>query len=76
MMQSAVESSNVARVGWHNGDLYVEFIKTGVYVYRGVPLDKYEMLITPGVSVGKTLNSEVKSYHPFEKAEWPEATTL
>lgn len=71
MLQSAVESSNVSRVGWSNGDLYVEFIKTGTYVYRNVPLDKYEALIAPGVSVGKTLNAEVKAYHVFEKADWP-----
>lgn len=75
MLQSAVESSNVAKVGWCNGDLYIEFVKTGVYVYRNVPLEKYETLIQPGVSVGKTLNSEVKPYHTFEKAEWPEVTS-
>lgn len=76
MLQSAVESSNVAKVGWHNGDLYIEFIKTGVYLYRNVPLDKYEALIQPGVSVGKVLNAEVKPYHTFEKVEWPSETAL
>ena len=76
MLQSAVESSNVSRVGWVNGELYVEFIKTGVYVYHDVPYEKYTALIAPGVSVGKALNAEVKAYHSFEKAEWPAETTL
>lgn len=71
MLQTAVESSNVSRIGWVNGDLYVEFVKTGVYRYNNVPVDKYTLLTTPGISVGKALNSEIKAFYTFEKAEWP-----
>jgi hypothetical protein len=76
MLHSAVESSNVRQVAWHNGNLYVDFIKTGWYVYYEVPMDKFEMLVAPGVSVGKTLNSEIKPFHKFEVCENPLLDTI
>jgi KTSC domain len=74
MLHSAVESSNVRSLAWDNGTLYVEFIKTGWYCYTEVPMDKYEALIAPGVSVGKTLNAEIKPFHKFEQCTSPMIT--
>lgn len=65
MLQSLVDSSNVNRVGWDNGTLYVDFHKTGTYSYAGVPLDVYnEFIAAP--SAGKFFIAEVKGKFAHE----------
>jgi hypothetical protein len=44
---SKVRSSNVARVGWADGFLYVAYKSGGVYCYQGVDRDLFEVLLEP-----------------------------
>lgn len=54
-----VVSSNIAQVGFDDGTLHI-WLKTGArYMYRDVPADTYQRLLT-APSIGSFLNREVK----------------
>lgn len=57
----SVSSSNVAAVGYdeHAGDLFVEYINSGTYVYAGVPMPVYEDLMQ-APSIGVFVNQVIK----------------
>ena len=65
MITSHVESSNVRRVGWDNGKLFVEFNSGQVYAYSGVPFETYEEVIS-APSVGRFINQEIKAKFTVE----------
>lgn len=60
MIVSEVQSSNVRRVGWDSGKLFVEYQNDKVYAYLDVPFDLYEESVS-APSVGRFINQEVKS---------------
>lgn len=72
MIQTSVISENVARIGWANEKLYVEFKKGGMYVYRDAPFEAYtEWLAAP--SIGKHLHSVIKVKFPASPLSTAEA---
>lgn len=63
-----VDSSNLRKVAYDssNSDLYVEFIKSGVYVYHNVSQEIYTALLN-AESKGRFLIYNVKPYYSFSK---------
>lgn len=63
-----VESSNVAAVAWHGGDLFVRFHSGGTYRYEGVPRGVFESLLA-APSKGKFLAAHVKGRYEYAKVK-------
>ncbi len=63
-----VSSSNVAAVGYdsQNQWVYVQFLDSSLYAYKGVPEHEFENLRT-AVSVGSYLNRNFKNVYPYER---------
>lgn len=63
-----VSSSNVAEVGYdsHNQWVYVRFLDSSLYAYKGVPEHEFENLRT-AASVGSYLNRNFKNVYPYER---------
>ncbi len=61
-----VLSSNVAEVGWEDGDLIVTFNKGTVYAYEDVP-EETALAMSKAASVGSFLNDEIKSKYSFKR---------
>ncbi len=61
-----VDSSNLESVGYdeNTNTLFVEFKKSGIYKYFGVPKYVFEELLTAS-SPGTYLNDRVKNVYPF-----------
>lgn len=72
MVRIPVTSSDIASVGYNpvTRVLEVEFVKTGVYSYIGVPPELYaELMAAP--SKGKFFNKAIKNGpFPYEKGEY------
>lgn len=68
MERILVESSNVKSVGYEDEVLQVEFHRSGVYEYYGVPQDVYQRLLK-AESVGKFINTCVKGIFTFRKVQ-------
>lgn len=66
---TAVESSNIANIGYHVGSntLRVEFNSGAVYDYHGVSPQQYEALMS-SESKGQYLNMAIKPVFAFTKA--------
>ena len=63
-----VSSSNVAEVGYdsENQWVYVRFLDSSLYAYKGVPEHEFENLrLAP--SVGSYLNRSFKNFYPYER---------
>ena len=60
-----VVSSNVVSVGYKDNDLYVNY-KSGNYVYRGVPKEKYDDLLKAG-SKGKYMYAHIKGKYEYKR---------
>lgn len=60
-----VVSSNVARIGWDNNSLYVDF-KNGSYEYKNVPKRIYNEMLE-AESKGKYLNAHVKGRYEYKR---------
>ena len=61
-------SSNVAAVGYDSGNqwVYVRFLDSSLYAYKGVPEHEFENLrLAP--SVGSYLNRNFKNVYPYER---------
>ncbi len=72
MINSYVSSSNIARVGWANRVLYVEFNHGGVYAYKNADFKVYADLIaaeSPGQHFHKAIRYAFEyvqlGYNPF-----------
>ena len=65
---SPVESSNLARIGYHTDskNLYIEFHNASIYVYKKVPKHIYEELMNAG-SCGKYFAETIKPNYGFSK---------
>ena len=61
---NAVESSNIARIGYHEASetLRIEFINGSVWDYRDVPPEVYEKLMA-AESKGKAFNKIVRGLY-------------
>lgn len=66
MDRAAVTSSNVKSVGHQGTDLEVEFKHGGVYLYRNVPAEVFERMMT-AESIGKFIHSDIKPNYAHEK---------
>lgn len=63
MIQTAIQSSNVSRIGWIDETLFVRFNNGRTYTYAGVPIDVYSELVD-SPSVGKAFHSLIKDKFP------------
>ena len=62
-----VESSNVARVGWDDGDMmYIEYIHGNVYRYHPMSRQK-AVACAHAKSVGRFVNKEIRGHAAPEK---------
>lgn len=64
-----IASSNVHSLGYHEGNLYVQFTSGDRYRYDSVPKATYEGAFADGVSAGKWLASEIKGKFKHTKLE-------
>jgi len=55
----AVASSTIKNISWDEGDLTVQFIKSGTYTYHGVPEEVFNQIMNSS-SVGKSFDQLVK----------------
>ena len=62
-----VSSSNIAAVGYdvENQWVYVQFLNSSLYAYKGVAQHEFENLRT-AASVGSYLNRNFKNVYPYE----------
>lgn len=63
-----VESSNVLRVGWSDGGMYVMFRSGNIYFYYGVSRQRAVAMIR-STSVGRYLNSKIKGKFASERID-------
>ena len=68
MKRQAVESSNIASIGYDekNQILEIEFNHGGVYLYMDVPLDIYETLMDAD-SHGKYFSANIRNDYEYVK---------
>jgi hypothetical protein len=66
MLNTFVESSNIDRVGYQYGKLFIQF-KSGIsYVYAGVDKSMYDAMIS-AESAGKFFHRFIRSVYRYEK---------
>ena len=69
MQNTFVSSSNLERVGYKYGKLFVQF-KSGVsYMYDNVDFSVYHAM-TAAESVGKFFNAFVRKSYPYQKLDY------
>ena len=61
-----VNSSNIRKIGYENGDLYVEYKSGNTYIYKNIPQNLYESFMK-AESKGKFMNAEVKGKYEYKK---------
>ena len=61
-----VESSNIARIGWEDDILEIEFLSGSTYEYFNVPEDVYEELMNAD-SKGSYLAHNIKGVYSYRK---------
>ena len=66
MYKVNVESSNISRIGYENGELFVEFKGGSTYKYINVPQEVFINMINAD-SKGRYLTENVKSRYDFIK---------
>lgn len=68
MLIKQVKSSNVSQVGYDENKkvLRVFFLSGGIYDYLDVPREVFDTVVN-AKSVGKTINSVIKSNYEFRK---------
>lgn len=67
---SPVSSSNIESIGYdeQNQEVYVRFLKGGLYVYKGVPEHEFQNLLE-APSHGSYLHRNFKNVYPYERIE-------
>jgi hypothetical protein len=70
MISASVDSSNLSKAGWENGDLLVQFRRGEVYRYTSVPIDVYTELVA-APSVGRYFVANVSKTYPYTKVGEP-----
>ena len=68
MIMTSVESSNVSKLGWEGGDLFVQFKRGHVYRYKEVPMHVFNDAVE-APSVGKFLIANVFNSYPYAQIE-------
>ena len=63
-----VKSSNIDKVAYDEGSLYVEYVSGGLYRYLDVPKEKYDALLESD-SKGRFMNGIIKENQKYEKVE-------
>ena len=66
MNLTEVNSSNINKIGYENGNLYVEYKSGSTYLYKDFPQNLYESFMS-AESKGRFMNSEVKGKYEYEK---------
>lgn len=61
-----VKSSNIAKLGWNDGVLHVEFSNGGLFSYSGVTSQMYEELMRAG-SIGSHFAKHIRTKHKGTK---------
>lgn len=61
-----VLSSNVRKIGYHEGDLIVEYLSGAKYRYKNVPKKLYDAMLESD-SKGRFMNNSIKGKFEFEK---------
>ena len=69
MINSYISSSNIARVGWANKVLYVEFNHGGVYAYKNADFKVYADLIA-AESVGQHFHKNIRYAYEYTKLDY------
>lgn len=66
MEMKAVESSNIAAIGWEDEVMVVKFVKGGEYKYHGVPEEIYKAFMA-APSKGKFFHARIRpKQHQYE----------
>ena len=65
-----VDSSNIESVGYdeQTETVYVRFLNSSVYIYKGVSLSEFENLKN-APSVGSYLHRNYKNVYPYERIQ-------
>ena len=65
-----VDSSNIESVGYdeQTETVYVRFLNSSVYIYKGVSLSEFENL-NNAPSVGSYLHRNYKNVYPYERIQ-------
>lgn len=66
MMLFSVLSSNLSKVGYENGTLYIEFHSGGFYRYSDVPEYVYRELMS-AESKGKYFAKNIKNVYAYQR---------
>lgn len=61
-----VQSSNIRKVGYDEGDLIVEYLSGTKYRYKKVPRKIYEAMLESD-SKGRFMNNSIKGKYEYEK---------
>jgi len=61
-----VDSSNIASIGWKDGNLEVEFLNGSLYMYLDVPESVFEEFIE-SYSKGQFLARNIKGQYEYRK---------
>ena len=69
MINSYISSSNIARVGWANKVLYVEFNHGGVYAYKNADFKVYADLIA-AESAGQHFHQNIRYAYEYTKLDY------
>ena len=69
MINSYISSSNIARVGWANRVLYVEFNHGGVYAYKNADFKVYADLIA-AESAGQHFHQNIRYNFEYVKLDY------
>ena len=68
MLNTYVGSSNIERIGYKYGKLFVEFKSGASYVYANVDKNMYDALVS-AESVGKFFNKTVRTAYQYQKLD-------
>lgn len=66
MVMHPVSSSNIASIGYENGNLYIRFLNGSTYEYFDVPQSVYAELMSAG-SHGKYFHAFIRNRYGYAK---------
>lgn len=64
MNRIPVSSTDIRSIGYENGNLEIEFLSGGVYVYPNVPRSHFEHMTTYS-HPGTYFHKYIKPYYPY-----------
>lgn len=63
---TAVESSNISHIGWHDGKAWVRFKSGGIYHYAGVPKELHDQFMKAD-SKGRFFKDNILNKYQHQK---------